>query len=91
MKAAPKMKPYLSDHDSGVVAYLFVKNSIILKYINEEMLYLYTPQTTGARHISIMKEKAEKGSGLSGYVSKNVKKNFRKHSLNLEELINLAT
>jgi hypothetical protein len=85
------MKPYLSDHVTGVVAYLFVKNSIILKFKSREEYYLYTPETTGANHIKNMKERAEKGSDLSGYISKNVKYRYHKRSPYLQKLIDLAT
>ncbi|MBS1502439.1 MAG: hypothetical protein JST32_10285 [Bacteroidetes bacterium] len=85
------MTPYLSDHVSGVTAYLFAGDSIILKFRSKDEFYLYTDKRPGAEHVKTMKELAKKGSELSTYINQNVREHYFKRSLAIEELIGLAT
>ena len=76
------------DHDSGVIAYLFVKNGIILKFKSKEESYLYNYKKPGAEHLANMKKLAIDGSGLSTYVNQHVKENYFKKSKDLYSLVN---
>ncbi|MBS1527164.1 MAG: hypothetical protein JST19_16045 [Bacteroidetes bacterium] len=84
------MKPYLSDHVSGVTAYLFVSDGIILKFRSKNEYYLYNRERPGADQVEIMRQLALNGSRLSTYVNQNVRERYFKRSLDIEELIRLA-
>ncbi|HVS91774.1 MAG TPA: hypothetical protein VHE59_07065 [Mucilaginibacter sp.] len=91
MAPAAKMTPYLSDHVTGVAAYLFAGDSIILKFRSRDEFYLYTDKMPGAEHVKTMKKLAKKGSGLTTYINQNVRERYFKRSLDIKELIELAT
>lgn len=91
MGSAVKMERYISDHVTGVVAYLFAGSSIILKFRSKDEFYLYTDKMPGAEHVKTMKKLAKKGSGLSTYINQNVRERYFKRSLDIQELIDLAT
>ena len=74
------------NHDSGVIAYLFVKNGIILKFKSKEEYYLYNYKKPGAPHLENMKRLAMAGSGLSTYVNQNVREDYYKKSKDLTDL-----
>jgi hypothetical protein len=60
---------------SGVVAYEIGEDSITVRF-RDGSNYLYTYQTPGKKLVERMKELAEAGQGLHGYISKTVKKRF---------------
>ena len=67
------MKPYgKPGRDTGILSYESGRNWIKILYKGGDE-YLYTYNSTGQDHIEIMKDLAEKGIGLSTYVSQNVK------------------
>ena len=67
-------------HDSGVIAYLFVKNGIILKFKSKAEYYLYNYKKPGSEHLENMKKLAIQGSDLSTYVNQWVRDNYYKKS-----------
>jgi hypothetical protein len=70
------MRPYKNlDRDTGVVAYEAYKDSITVKF-RDGSLYLYTIKSAGALAISIMKKLAQKGEGLTTYITQNVRERF---------------
>lgn len=67
------MVPYANKQgDSGVRAYDAHPGSIIVQFISGE-IYLYTNDSAGTENIKQMKHLAERGSGLSTFISQYVK------------------
>jgi hypothetical protein len=64
--------------NSGVLAYETGKTFIRIKFIEGE-LYTYSFKSAGKEHVERMKELAEQGKGLSGYISKYVKDHYDKN------------
>jgi hypothetical protein len=64
----------LSGH-SGVVAYALLPEGIALQFF-DGMVYLYTHDCPGRRHVSRMKALAREGRGLGTYVLRHVGKRF---------------
>ena len=70
------MKQYLNlQGDSGVVAFETGRDYIKILFRGGEV-YLYTNAITGREHVTEMKELAEKGRGLSTYISQHVKNRY---------------
>lgn len=61
--------------ESPIVGYEIGKNSIVVVY-SDGNKYLYTFEIPGKRHVLAMMELAEKGEGLSTYISKYVRENY---------------
>lgn len=67
------MVPYANKQgDSGVTAYETAPGSILVQFIGGDT-YLYTNDSAGAINIKQMKHLAERGSGLSTFISQYVK------------------
>jgi hypothetical protein len=64
---------------SGVVAYEIGEDSIKVRF-RDGSNYLYTHKTPGKKLVDRMKELAEAGEGLHGYISKTVKKRYEEKS-----------
>ena len=76
MNAAKRMTPYRRlSGNSGVLAYRSGAREISVKFVNGAV-YTYTYASTGAQHIEAMKQLAQAGRGLSGYISKHVRDNY---------------
>ena len=63
--------------ESGILAYETGDKWIQIKFINGDV-YLYSYTIPGEGHVEQMKILAEKGKGLSTYISKNVRARFEK-------------
>ena len=63
--------------NSGVTAYEFLEDGIVLQFGGEEF-YLYDYLKPGKDHVENMKVLAEKGVGLTTYVNQNVRENYRR-------------
>ncbi len=61
--------------NSGVHSYEVGSDYIIVTF-NTGVSYEYTYSSAGASHIEILKNLANKGSGLNSYINKNVKNNY---------------
>jgi len=61
---------------SGVVAYEIGKTFIKIKFEGESGIYIYDYKRPGKKEVEKMKELAQKGSGLSTYISQDVGTNF---------------
>ena len=59
---------------SGIDAYEFGPDYIITRFKN--YYYLYSDRVTGTENIKHMKALATKGEGLSGFISKAIRKNY---------------
>lgn len=71
------MKTYKNlSGDSGVVTYEIGKTSIKIKFAGESGVYIYDYKRPGKREVEKMKELAQKGQGLSTYISQEVGTNF---------------
>ena len=67
------MKRYLNlSGDSGVVAYELRQDAIKVKFRGSDRVYVYSHASAGATHVARMKRLAEKGKGLSAYISQHV-------------------
>ena len=76
---APRMPPFhryrnLSGH-SGVVAYSIQSDAIALEFVDGS-IYLYSHDCPGRRHVARMKVLAREGSGLSSYISRQIRNRF---------------
>lgn len=73
------MKTYKNKSgDSGVAAYETGADFIKILFRKSPKIYTYTYQNPGEEPVERMKILAEKGSGLSIYISQNVKSNYEK-------------
>ena len=71
------MKKYLNkEGHSGVTGYEINPKGILVEF-NHDAVYLYTYESAGSKAIDIMKTLAEDGRGLSTYISRNVKDNYK--------------
>lgn len=71
------MHPYShDDHDTGVVAYSYDENSIIVLF-KEGWYYLYDSEKPGIERVRNMIECAIQGKGLATYISQNVGDNYK--------------
>jgi hypothetical protein len=71
------MKKYLNkEGHSGVTGYEIDPVGILVEF-NHDAVYLYTDESAGSKAIDIMKKLAEDGRGLSTYISRNVKDNYK--------------
>lgn len=62
---------------SGVTAYESGADNITIEF-GHEAIYLYTYQSAGKEVIEQMKKLAEKGKGLSTYISQKVKDKYER-------------
>ena len=62
--------------ESGVTAYKFLSNGIVLQF-NHNEIYLYDNSKPGRLHVKQMKVLAIKGKGLTTYVNQNVRDNYK--------------
>ena len=62
---------------SGVVAYAVEKGAITIQFADGHV-YLYTHRSAGAANIRKMQALAERGRGLSTFVSRNVKDGYER-------------
>jgi hypothetical protein len=76
MQRMPSFHRYrnLSGH-SGVVAYAVLPDGLAVQFL-DGMVYLYTHDCPGRRHVARMKALAREGRGLSTYVSRHVGNRF---------------
>jgi hypothetical protein len=63
--------------NSGVIAYETGKTFIRIQFV-EGARYTYSYKSAGKEHIEQMKQLAEEGKGLSGYISQHVKDAYDK-------------
>jgi hypothetical protein len=71
------MKKYLNkEGHSGVTGYEIDPAGILVEF-NHDAVYLYTYESAGREAIKMMKTLAEDGRGLSTYISRNVKDNYK--------------
>ena len=70
------MKTYNGSGNHGVVAYEFRSNGIVLQF-RDGSLYLYDDDVPGPRHVDEMKIRAEAGAGLTTYVNRHVRENYK--------------
>jgi len=67
------LKPYSNlSGDSGVESFDFTDTAIKVKFHKNSKIYVYD-QSSNGHHISIMKQLANNGRGLSTYIAKNKK------------------
>lgn len=72
------MVPYANKQgDSGVAAYEIASGSITVQFTGGD-IYLYTNDSAGAINIKQMKHLAERGSGLSTFISQCVKDGYER-------------
>jgi hypothetical protein len=62
--------------DSNVKSFLIDGLSITVKFKDSNTSYLYNSNKPGSQHIREMIKLAELGSGLGGYINKEVKSNY---------------
>jgi hypothetical protein len=77
------MITYLNEN-SGVGGYEYGPDYIITKF--GDKFYLYSDKVTGPANIEQMKKLADRGKGLSSFISRNVKSNFEASFNNEKEL-----
>ncbi|PBQ31678.1 hypothetical protein CNR22_07820 [Sphingobacteriaceae bacterium] len=71
------MKTYKNlSGNSGVVAYEIGRTFIKIKFEGETGIYTYDYKRPGKYDVEIMKTLAQKGEGLSTYISEEVRTNF---------------
>jgi hypothetical protein len=71
-----KMKSYKNlSGNSGVTAFGIGKNYIDIKF-KDDFIYRYNEIKPGKHSIEIMKKLADKGEGLSTFISQHVKDNY---------------
>ena len=56
--------------DSGVVAYEIGDNFVAVRF-RPGVTYWYTAASVGAKHVAILKRLAQRGQGLSTYISQH--------------------
>jgi hypothetical protein len=70
------MEPYKNlAGDSGVTAYQLTREGIVVQF-QDGWKYEYTKQSAGAAAITTMRRLATNGTGLSSFVSANVRKAY---------------
>ncbi|MFL6592068.1 MAG: hypothetical protein ACJ8GK_05100 [Luteimonas sp.] len=76
MQRMPSFHRY-RDHSghSGVVAYALLPDGLAVQFI-DGMVYLYTHDCPGRRHVARMKALARDGQGLSTYISRHIGNRF---------------
>lgn len=73
-----ELQPYRSVHgESGAIAYAAGRDYIVVQF-KSEATYLYTYRSAGRSHIEAMKQRAVRGGGLSGYISRNTHEKYEK-------------
>ena len=78
MLTKQKLHRYPDDgHETGVMAYRFDDDSITVLF-REGWFYLYDRDRPGSRHVRTMKDLAAQGHGLSTYISKHVRENYKR-------------
>jgi hypothetical protein len=65
----------LNEHH-GVYQYASGEDFILIQFHNSDLAYIYNFEVTGREQIEKMKEHARKGIGLSGFISRYVKKKY---------------
>jgi hypothetical protein len=61
--------------NSGVTAYEIGDDFIRVQF-TDGGIYLYTNNSSGAEHITEMKQLAKDGAGLNTYINQHVRKNY---------------
>jgi hypothetical protein len=70
------MREYKAVHeDAGVMAYRLGYDSITVRFQNGGV-YLYNYASTGKKDVENMKKLAEKGDGLTTYISQKIKSRY---------------
>ena len=74
------MQPYKNlAGNSGILAYAIGKTFIKIKF--KDGIYNYTWSKPGKKKVEEMKKLAEKGKGLSTFISRYVKENYASKSI----------
>jgi hypothetical protein len=60
--------------NSGVTRFEIGRDSIVVEF--QGVLYLYTNESAGKANVERMKALARAGSGLSGFISRHVRKQY---------------
>ena len=62
---------------TGAVAYQIVNDGIEVKF-QDDSVYLYTKEATGADNVEKMRKLAAEGRGLTSFINREVKKRYAK-------------
>ncbi|BDR24888.1 hypothetical protein RVBP14_0540 [Pseudomonas phage sp. Brmt] len=76
----PEFIKYQSMNDSNIDSYLTGDDWIILKF-KDGSYYLYNAQSAGETNIEIMKDMAETGSGLNGFINRVIRGGYVEKSI----------
>ena len=80
------MQKYQGSETSGVASYELSEDAITLKFVNDNFLYLYDYVKPGRIQVEKMKELAVSGQGLTTYVNKNVRANYKRKWAQLQRV-----
>ena len=73
------MKRYRNLHgNSGVAAYAFTRNAILVRFHGSPQVYEYSHASAGADNVRRMKQLAEAGQGLSSFISTHVSDRYQR-------------
>lgn len=79
-------KKYKKQEGTGVNKYAILKNGLFIRFVTDPHNYTYNFLKPGKDKVDDMKTLAEKGEGLSSYISRFVKGNYFEKWLPEEEL-----
>jgi hypothetical protein len=65
---------------SGVFLYEIGKDYILVRFTGSDAVYKYSYKRPGKKHVEMMKKLAEKGEGLSTYISQFVREEYEGNS-----------
>lgn len=75
------MKRYTDlEGNSGVEAYEYGPDWIDVLFKSSDTVYRYSYASTGKAHVERMKQLADAGNGLSGYISSNINVRYESKS-----------
>ena len=80
------MEKYNGGENSGVFAYEILDDAVILQFTNDNFFYLYDYTKPGKVHVETMIELAKAGKGLTTYVNKNVRVNYKRKWKQLQKV-----
>lgn len=70
------IKKYANSKKGGVKFFAVQPTSIFAEY-GDGRSYYYDSEKPGAEHVAIMKKQSDEGKGLTGYINKVVRRNYK--------------
>ncbi|MGL5683118.1 MAG: hypothetical protein ACRDDZ_08745 [Marinifilaceae bacterium] len=67
------MEVYINLRGNSPITHYYIEPNQITVWFNTGKCYVYSDFSAGKEHVEVMKDLARRGSGLSAYITRNVR------------------